>query len=81
MDIISQSRTLSRKEHGINTFLSNDTHIQTLIDNPSTEAISFGFPISALVKTHHTQPYGLGYHYQPLYRYCLTKDGFKEWCP
>ena len=76
MDIL-QTDKLFKKQISIDNFINNDLLIQKMINDPINDAISFGFPITDLLKkssSHNTT-------YNNLHSYNLTSEGFKQWCP
>ncbi|KAG0668122.1 Ornithine decarboxylase antizyme 1 [Maudiozyma exigua] len=77
MDIL-QTDKLFKKKISIDNFINNDLSIQDMINDPLNDAISFGFPITDLLKRtkqEYIKPYN------NLFSYNLTSDGFKQWCP
>lgn len=78
MDIL-QTDKLFEKQINIDNFISNDLLIQKMINDPSNDAISFGFPITDLLKKSSSHSHNPAYN--NLHSYNLTSEGFKQWCP
>lgn len=77
MDIL-QTDKLFKKKISIDNFINNDLSIQDMINDPLNDAVSFGFPITDLLKRTKQKYFK---PYNNLYSYNLTSDGFKQWCP